>query len=84
MILVAGPDTTNLQGFSLRVTALPTPPGIQNSKVNIFSIVIIIISWLLLTSNCGLIPGGDLSTCRGYAAPNVSIIEANARKLHNI
>jgi hypothetical protein len=41
MILVAGPDTTNLQGFSLRVTAHPTPPGIQNSKVKIFSIVII-------------------------------------------
>jgi hypothetical protein len=39
MILVAGPDTTNLQGFTLRVTALPTPPGIQNSKVKIFSVV---------------------------------------------
>ncbi len=49
MILVAGPDTTNLQGFSLRVTALPSPPGIQNSKVKIYSVVIIDIHQLIPT-----------------------------------
>ncbi len=34
LILVAGPDTRNLQGFSLRVLALPAPASIYNSKVS--------------------------------------------------
>jgi hypothetical protein len=57
MILVAGPDTTNLQGFSLRVTAHPTPPGIQNSKVNIFCI---------FTSDIHQLVPPDIQNCEAH------------------